>query len=194
MFRRLYFLLKAILQRNSLETRMDGEMKFHLDAYIDELVESGISVEEARRRARLEFGSPERWKEECREARRLNLVDTLSRDLRHALRMSARNLSFTLTIVVTMALGIGSATAIFSVVYGVLLKPLPFPHPERLVEISTRPRRTTVTVSKPRCGCDGKPGTTSPWYMRQPSLPAKSWPMSRPANEAVGPSWSLPLG
>ena len=49
------------------------------------------------------------------------------------------------------------------------------------------PRRTMVTVSKPRCGCCGKPGTTSPWYMRQPSLPAKSWPMSRPASDAAGP-------
>ncbi len=56
------------------------------------------------------------------------------------------------------------------------------------------PRRTTVTVSKPRCGCCGKPGTRSPWYMFQPSLPAKSCPMARPASDAAGPNASLPSG
>ena len=57
-----------------------------------------------------------------------------------------------------------------------------------------KPRRTNVTVSKPRCGCCGKPGTVAPWYMRQPSIPAKSMPMSRPASEASGPIASLPAG
>jgi len=59
---------------------------------------------------------------------------------------------------------------------------------------SVRPLRTMVTVSKPRCGCDGKPGTVSPWYMLQPSLRPKSWPIARPASEASGPKRPLPLG
>ena len=57
-----------------------------------------------------------------------------------------------------------------------------------------RPRRTMVTVSKPRWGCCGKPGTTEPWYMRHPSFPAKSCPRLRPASDAAGPSRSLPAG
>ena len=74
------------------------------------------------------------------------------------------------------------------------------PPPKRAVapkesEWSMRPRRTIVTVSKPRCGCEGKPGTVSPWYMLQPSLPAKSWPICRPASKAgSGASCALPAG
>ncbi|MNT11119.1 hypothetical protein D3C72_1459830 [compost metagenome] len=73
------------------------------------------------------------------------------------------------------------------------------PPPKRAVapsesEWSTRPLRTMVTVSKPRCGCEGKPGTVSPWYMLQPSLRLKSWPIWRPASEASGPMRPLPFG
>ena len=73
------------------------------------------------------------------------------------------------------------------------------PLPKRAVapsesEWSMKPCRTIVTVSKPRCGCCGKPGTTSPWYIRQPSRPSKSWPMVRPASDASGPIRSLPRG
>ena len=61
-------------------------------------------------------------------------------------------------------------------------------------EWSMKPLRMTVMVSKPRCGCDGNPGTVRPWYIRQPSLPSKSWPRLRPANDAAGAMRSVPAG
>ncbi|HTZ47162.1 MAG TPA: ABC transporter permease [Verrucomicrobiae bacterium] len=130
--------LRAVFQHQRAETEMDAEMRFHLDAYAEDLVRAGVPREEARRRARLEFGGVERAKEECRDARGVSFVDGFTRDLHFGLRMFRKNPGFTLTVVITLALAIGANTAIFSLVNALLLKNLPYAHPERLGTIYTR--------------------------------------------------------
>jgi putative ABC transport system permease protein len=127
--------MSAALRRKRFEDVMSDEIRFHMECYVEELVRSGMPRDEAQRRARLEFGGVEGVKEECRESRRLNLTDTLTRDFRGAWRTFRKNPAFTATVILTLALAIGCTTSIFSVVYGVLLKPLPFPAADRLVQV-----------------------------------------------------------
>jgi len=132
---RLRFWLEAILRRSSMESDMDTELHFHIEAYADDLVRSGVSRREATRRAKLEFGGAERVKEECREARGVHFLETLFRDIRFGLRRLRKSPGFTAVAALTLAVGIGANSAIFSVINGVLLKPLPYLHAEELIDL-----------------------------------------------------------
>jgi len=127
--------LRDVLRLSHLENEMDAELNSHIEAFAEDLIHSGVMPQEARRRARNEFGSIEQTKTDCRNARGINAVETILLDLRYALRLQCRSWSFTAVAVPTLALGIGATTAIFSVVKAVIFNPLPFRQPENLVHL-----------------------------------------------------------
>src|SRR6266850_899427 len=124
------------LNRRRWERQMDAEFQFHLESQINDYVEQGLSRKDAESRARREFGGLDLAKEECREQRPFEWLDHLLRDFRYASRSLRKSPGFTAAAILTLALAIGANTAIFSALEGVVLKPLPYRDPDRLVLVA----------------------------------------------------------
>jgi predicted permease len=128
--------LRSLLRPARVERELDDEMRHHLERQVDENVAAGMSPEEARFLALRDFGGVEQRKEECRDARGVGVVDGLRQDLRYALRILRKNPGFTLVALLSIGLGVGANSAIFSLVDQALLRQLPVREPERLVLLS----------------------------------------------------------
>ena len=129
---------KRLRRRKELEDQLEKELSFHLEEHSKELIAQGCEPGEARRRARLELGGPEQVKEQCRDARGTRWVEDLLQDFRYAMRMLRKNPGFAAVALLTLALGSGATTVMFTVVNGVLLKPLSYPEPGRLVALHAK--------------------------------------------------------
>lgn len=135
MIRRLLRALRPLHSRHRVEREIDDELRFHVEMETEKLVRKGMPPGEARREALRRFGGVERFKEEVRDVDGVSLVEGTWNDLRFGLRVLRKNPVFSAVAVVTLALGIGAGTAIFSVVKGILLEPLPYPEPGELVTV-----------------------------------------------------------
>ena len=130
--------LHRLFHKEQSEKHLDAELRDHLERQISDYIASGLPPEEARRRANIDFGGLESFKQQTREARRGNVFETVFMDLRYALRTLRKNPGFTIAAAITLALGIGANTAIFSIVDAALLRPLPFKDSSRIVSVSTK--------------------------------------------------------
>jgi putative ABC transport system permease protein len=132
MFDRIRSLGRMLTRRDNFERSMSDEMRFHVQAYTDDLVRAGLPQEEAARRARIEFGPHAAIEEDCREARGVRIADELRQDLRYAGRQLAKSPGFTLAAIISLALGIGANSAIFGLMDAILFRMLPVRDPSAL--------------------------------------------------------------
>lgn len=134
-FRRMFQRLSSFFRKDSLDRDLNHEMASHLEMAVDENLKRGMSPEEARRQALVRFGGTQQAREHHRETRGLPWLDAMMHDLRFTLRTLRKDRSFTIIALLILGLGIGANVAVFSVVNTILLRPLPFPQPDRLVRI-----------------------------------------------------------
>jgi putative ABC transport system permease protein len=143
---------RALIHKNELEDELDEEMRFHLERDIEQNVRSGMTPEDARYAALKSFGRVDQSKEECRDARGVTFIENILRDISYSVRILLKSYAFTFVVVLTLALGIGANTAIFSFANGILLRPLPYPQSDRLAVLDeTAPKRgiDSMSVSYP---------------------------------------------
>src|SRR5580693_4592917 len=124
---------KSLFSKGASDAQMNSELRFHVDELTDENIAAGMSPEEARRRAILEFGGQEQVKEELRDVYRVRYIESTLRNLKSAFRFIRKSPTFSITVILTLALAIGANSAVFSAIDAILLKPLPFPEADQLM-------------------------------------------------------------
>jgi putative ABC transport system permease protein len=126
---------KSLFRKSALDSQLDTELRFHMDKLTSDNIASGMAPDEARRQAVLEFGGREQVKEELRDVHRVSFVETGIANLRSASRFIRKSPTFSATVILTLALGIGANSAVFSAIDAILLKPLPFPDADQLMRV-----------------------------------------------------------
>ena len=163
MFKRIRRWFRILTFRREFEDGMSEELRFHMEQFADDLVSRGVAPEEAARLARIEFGSLQNVKSDCREARGLHLLDELLRESRYATRLLRKTPGFTATALLTLAICLGANLTIFAVMDSILLRPLPFPEAGRLV---------TMFNTYPKAGVDRDGSSITNYYERRGRIPA----------------------
>ncbi len=138
--------LRTLFSRRQLETDLEDELAFHISMRTDKNIEEGMSALEASRKAQREFGNVTWFLETCRELWGLGSLEVLWRDIRYGARMLLHSPTFTVVAVLSLAIGIGGNAAMFSLVDRLLIRPLPYPSPERLIRITSIYPRAAVPV------------------------------------------------
>src|ERR1041384_1395171 len=133
---------RALTRKDELDEELDEELRFHLERDTEQNMKSGMTPEDARYAALRSFGGVDQSKEECRSARGVGLIDNVVRDISYSGRVLFKSYAFTIVVILTLALGIGANTAIFSFANGILLRPLPYPDSDRLAVLEeTAPKQ-----------------------------------------------------
>jgi putative ABC transport system permease protein len=135
---------KSIFAKRASDAQMNSELRFHIDELTDENIAAGMSPHEAHRRAVLEFGGQEKFKEEVRDVYRIRFLDTTFANLKSAFRFIRKSPTFSITVILTLALAIGANSAVFSAIDAILLKPLPFPQSDQLVRLQQRHSKLSI--------------------------------------------------
>jgi predicted permease len=182
MLKRLRSLFRVLTRRREFEEGMTEELRFHIEQYTDDLVRSGMSPEKAACLARKELGSSINIKADCREAFGVHLFDELRRQLSYAARLLRKAPGFTVTALLTLAVCFGANLTIFAVIDSVLLRPLPFPEPDRLM---------TIFNTYPKAGVERDGSSLTNYYERRGHIPAfTSLSIYRYGTEIIGEAGS----
>jgi len=180
--------LRSLFFRRNVEFELETEFQIHLGNLTEENIAGGMAPDEARRMAQLTLGNVAHFQEECRDMRRVNYIDDLLRDLLYGCRNLRRNPGFAALAVLIMALGIGANTAVFSVVNAVLLKPLSFRDPDRIVTLTYVSTHSTVRESQSALAKQVSIPDVLDWHQQSGSFEAMSYYTSRELSLGLGSS------